>query len=312
MSSVLEPKVYGRPDAVRVFEVGPRDGLQNESAILPVSQRVELIHRLVAAGARDVEIGSFVHPKWIPQLADTEEVARQIERVEGVNYWALVPNVKGLERALASDVKHLAVFISASETHNHKNLNRSVSESLEQLKEVFAASEEHDLTIRAYISMVFGCPYEGEIPFGRVMEMTETLFELGADYISLGDTIGIGTPLQVRHHCGQIIQRFGPERIALHLHDTRGMGVTNAMVALEVGMQCFDSAVGGIGGCPYAPGAAGNLGSEDLVYLLDSLGVRSGLSIEKLSETALWLEEIAGIETPSRCSSYLHSARRDV
>lgn len=301
-----------RPKSVRIFEVGPRDGLQNESAILPVEQRVELIERLVAAGAKDIEIGSFVHPKWIPQLADTEEVAKQLKRAPDVNYWALVPNTKGLERALAVDVRHIAVFISASETHNRKNLNRSVSESLEQLREVFAACHGEQMTVRAYISMVFGCPYEGEIPFGRVMEMTQTLFELGADYISLGDTIGIGTPLQVKSYCAQMVEHFGPERIALHLHDTRGMGVTNAMMALEAGMSCFDSAVGGIGGCPYAPGAAGNLGSEDLIYLLDSLGVSSTMSLDKLSETALWLEQIAGIHTPSRCSSYLHSARRDV
>ena len=301
-----------RPAQVRVFEVGPRDGLQNESAILPVEQRVELIHRLVAAGARDIEIGSFVHPQWLPQMADTELVARHIDRHDDVNYWALVPNIRGLERALACDLSHIAVFISASDTHNRKNLNRSVAQSLDQLREVFAAAHQHHMTVRAYVSMVFGCPYEGQIPFTRVMDLTATLLDLGAHAISLGDTVGVGTPLQVQHHCAQILDAFGPERIALHLHDTRGMGVTNAMVALEVGMQCFDSSVGGIGGCPYAPGAAGNLGSEDLVYLLESLGVRSGLSLDGLSQTALWLEQVAGIHTPSRCSSYLHSARRDL
>jgi hydroxymethylglutaryl-CoA lyase len=296
----------------RVFEVGPRDGLQNESAILDVGTRVELIERLVEAGARDVEMGSFVHPKWLPQMANTDEVARQMRRAPGVRYWALVPNMRGLARAVEVGIEHIALFVSASETHNRKNLNRGVAESMEEIREVMAAAREQGMVARAYISMVFGCPYEGEISFDKVLGLGEALLEAGVSMLSLGDTTGIGMPLQVRRGCARAVERFGEERVALHLHDTRGMGVTNAMVAWEAGMRAFDSSVGGIGGCPYAPGAAGNLGSEDLVYLLDSMGIESGISLEALAQTSRWLEEVAQIKVPSRCTNYLQSARRDL
>lgn len=297
---------------VRVFEVGPRDGLQNEQAILPVSQRVELIHKLVEAGSRDIEIGSFVHPKWVPQMAASDEVARQIARHPDVNYWALVPNIRGLERALEADVTHLAFFISASETHNHKNLNRSIGDTLAEIQEMFEAARGHDIVVRAYISMVFGCPYEGEIPFERVLEIGETLRAMGVDIISLGDTIGIGTPPQMMDGGRRAVEAFGVDGVALHLHDTRGLGVTNAMVAYQAGMRLFDSSVGGIGGCPYAPGAAGNLGTEDLIYLMDSMGVETGLEVSEISEIAHWLETQAEITIPSRCTNYLQSQRKDL
>jgi hydroxymethylglutaryl-CoA lyase len=297
---------------VRIFEVGPRDGLQNESAILSVEKRAELIKKLIDAGARDIEVGSFVHPRWVPQMADTDALVRSLEPVEGVNYWSLIPNMKGMERALEVGVTHAAFFISASDTHNRKNLNKGIEESLHEFEEMFAVAKQHDLTVRAYVSMVFGCPYEGQIDFGRVMDLSGTLLEMGAAMISLGDTVGIGTPVQVRRDCARAIEAYGEERIALHLHDTRGMGVTNAMVAYDVGMRCFDSSVGGIGGCPFAPGAAGNLGTEDLLYLLDSLGVHTGMSVASLSEIALWLEESADIDIPSRCSNYLQSRRKDL
>ncbi len=297
---------------VRIFEVGPRDGLQNESAILSVEKRAELIKKLIDAGARDIEVGSFVRPRWVPQMADTDALVRSLEPVEGVNYWSLIPNMKGMERALEVGVTHAAFFISASDTHNRKNLNKGIEESLHEFEEMFAVAKQHDLTVRAYVSMVFGCPYEGQIDFGRVMDLSGTLLEMGAAMISLGDTVGIGTPVQVRRDCARAIEAYGEERIALHLHDTRGMGVTNAMVAYDVGMRCFDSSVGGIGGCPFAPGAAGNLGTEDLLYLLDSLGVNTGMSVASLSEIALWLEESADIDIPSRCSNYLQSRRKDL
>ena len=296
----------------RIFEVGPRDGLQNEQAILSVAQRVELIERLVAAGARDVEMGSFVHPKWIPQMADTDEVARVMSRHPDVNYWALVPNMRGLERAIEADISHVCLFISASDTHNKKNLNRSIEQSFEELDEVFAAANAQGMTIRAYVSMVFGCPYEGHIDPEVVKSTTGRLLDMGADHVSLGDTIGVGTPAQVRATCADWLAAFGPDALALHLHDTRGMGVTNALVALEQGMTQFDSSVGGIGGCPYAPGAAGNLGSEDLIYLLDAMGVQTGYDIDAISQTAHWLETDAGISIPSRCTNYLYSNRCDV
>lgn len=297
---------------VRIFEVGPRDGLQNESEILPVAQRVHLIERLIDAGAKDIEVGSFVHPRWVPQMAASDEVFCQLEPREDVNYWALVPNMRGLERALDVGARHLAFFISASETHNHKNLNRGISESLDELREMLTITAREGLTTRAYVSMVFGCPYEGEIEFGRVMDISATLMEMGTDMISLGDTIGIGKPLQVRRDCRRAVETFGADRIALHLHDTRGMGVTNAMVAYEVGMRCFDSSVGGIGGCPFAPGAAGNLGTEDLLYLLESLEVETPMHVGKIAEIAAWLEDEAHIDIPSRCTNYLQSQRRDL
>lgn len=299
-------------EAVRIFEVGPRDGLQNESAILPVAQRVELVNRLIDAGSKDIEVGSFVHPRWVPQMAASDDVFMQLPTREGVNYWALVPNMRGLERALDVGATHLAFFISASDTHNHKNLNCGISETLNQLKHMFAITQREGMTVRAYVSMVFGCPYEGEIDFGQVMDISATLMEMGADMISLGDTIGIGKPLQVRRDCKRAIEAFGADHIALHLHDTRGMGVTNAMVAYEAGMRCFDSSVGGIGGCPFAPGAAGNLGTEDLLYLLDSMGVDSGVDVDKISHIAGWLEEEAHIDIPSRCTNYIQSQRRDM
>jgi hydroxymethylglutaryl-CoA lyase len=297
---------------VGIFEVGPRDGLQNESAILSIEKRAELIKKLIEAGARDIEVGSFVHPRWVPQMADTDELVRSLEPVEGVNYWSLIPNMKGMERALEVGVTHAAFFISASDTHNRKNLNKGIEESLHEFEEMFTVAKEHGLTVRAYVSMVFGCPYEGQIDFGRVMDLSGTLLEMGSAMISLGDTVGIGTPMQVRRDCARAIEAYGEDRIALHLHDTRGMGVTNAMVAYDVGMRCFDSSVGGIGGCPFAPGAAGNLGTEDLLYLLDSLGVDAGMSVASLSEIALWLEESADIDIPSRCSNYLQSRRKDL
>ena len=299
-------------DPVRVFEVGPRDGLQNESAILPVTQRVEMIKRLVKAGARDIEIGSFVHPRWVPQMASSDEVFASLTQIKGVNYWALVPNQRGLERALDVGAQHVAFFISASETHNKKNLNSGVAETLKELEAMCAVASREGLVTRAYISMVFGCPYEGAVEFDRVMEIATRLREIGVAMISLGDTIGVGTPLQVREECARALKAFGPEAIALHLHDTRGLGVTNALVAYEAGMRCFDSSVGGIGGCPFAPGAAGNLGTEDLLYLLESLGAETGIDAAAISEIAGWLELEASIAIPSRCTHYLRSQRRDL
>ncbi len=300
-----------RTQAIRLFEVGPRDGLQNEDAILSVESRVELIHKLVDAGSRDIEIGSFVHPKWLPQMAASDEVARAIDRKPGVNYWGLVPNMRGLERAMRAEVSHIAVFVSASETHNHKNLNRSIEESVAGVAEILAEARPAGLTARAYISMVFGCPYEGEIDFSDVLELGDRLIDMGADVIALGDTTGVGTPLQVRRECARALERWGVERVALHLHDTRGMGVTNAMSAFDVGVRAFDSSVGGIGGCPFAPGAAGNLGTEDLLYLLESLGADAGVSLEAVSEIALWLQDVNHINVPSRCTNYLRSQRAD-
>jgi hydroxymethylglutaryl-CoA lyase len=295
-------------DNVRIFEVGPRDGLQNEDVILSVDQKVEMIHRLVDAGVRDIEIGSFVHPDWIPQLADTDEVARRIERRDDVRYWALVPNIKGLERALEAGISHIATFMSASETHNRKNVNRTIGESLRCLEESYETALREGCTVRAYVSTVFGCPYEGDVDFDRVMDIAGQLLDFGAEMISLGDTIGAGTPMQVRRECARALDTFGADRLALHLHDTQGMALTNAFVAYELGMRAFDSSVGALGGCPYAPGAAGNLGTEDLLHLFDEIGAETGIQIRDILETTRWIEETTDITNQSRYYEYcIHS-----
>ncbi|MGM0557511.1 MAG: hydroxymethylglutaryl-CoA lyase [Myxococcota bacterium] len=298
-------------DRVRIFEVGPRDGLQNEDVILSVDQKVEMIHRLVDAGARDIEIGSFVHPDWIPQLADTDEVARRIERRDDVRYWALVPNQKGLERALDAGITHVATFMSASETHNRKNVNRTIGESLRCLEESYEIALREGCTVRAYVSTVFGCPYEGDVDFDRVMDISGQLLEFGADMISLGDTIGAGTPLQVRRECARALETFGADRLALHLHDTQGMALTNAFVAYELGMRAFDSSVGALGGCPYAPGAAGNLGTEDLVHLFEEVGAQTGVELDHILETTRWIEETTDISNQSRYYQYCEHSDSD-
>jgi hydroxymethylglutaryl-CoA lyase len=285
----------------RIFEVGPRDGLQNESIILPVEQKVELIHRLTNAGLRDIEIGSMVHPKWVPQMAATDEVAQAIEKKPGVRYWALVPNMRGLDRALEVGLEHIAVFMSSSQTHNQRNVNRTIEESLEALEAVIGHAVNSGATVRAYISTVFGCPYEGAVDFERVMEIAEKLLGFGAFQISLGDTTGMGQPLQVKQGCAQIIERFGSaDAFAIHLHDTHGLGLTNAFAAYAEGFRNFDSSVGGLGGCPYAPGAPGNLGTEDLLNLLDSMGVETGVDAAAIAETSGWLSSSIGFNLSSR------------
>ena len=281
----------------RVFEVGPRDGLQNESIILPVASKLALIERLTASGLRDIEIGSFVHPRWVPQMAATDEVAAAVAGREDVRYWALVPNLKGLERAIDCGIRHVAVFMSSSETHNQRNVNRSIAESLEGLRQVIAEATADGLEVRAYISTVFGCPFEGPVDFERVVEISERLLEYGAFQISLGDTIGAGQPLQVTEGCRRIVEHFGAaDRFALHLHDTRGLGLVNAFAGYLEGFRTFDSSVGGLGGCPYAPGAPGNLSTENLLKLLHSMGVETGVDADAIRETAEWLESSVGFQ----------------
>ena len=281
-------------DVAQIFEVGPRDGLQNESIILPVSQKVALIEKLVAAGTTNVEIGSFVHPKWVPQMADTEAVARAIKRVDGVKYWGLVPNVRGLERAIEAGMKHVAVFMSSSETHNQKNVNCTIEESFVRIRETTNIALNAGVQVRAYISTVFGCPFEGEVDFDRVLSIGDTLLAMGACQISLGDTTGMGQPLQVGDGAKRALDRWGVDQVALHLHDTRGLGQTNAFAGYLEGVRNFDSSVGGLGGCPYAPGAPGNLSTENLLGLLDSMNVQTGVEMGKIRETSSWLESSIG------------------
>ena len=281
-------------ERANIFEVGPRDGLQNESVILPVEQKVALIERLVAAGVTNIEIGSFVHPRWVPQMANTDEVARTIQKKDGVRYWALVPNSKGLERAVDAGLRHVAVFMSSSETHNQKNVNRSIDESLQSIRATLQEAAPEKLEVRAYISTVFGCPYEGDVDFDRVLSIGDQLLEAGATQISLGDTTGMGQPLQVRDGSRRAVARWGTDRVALHLHDTRGLGQTNAFAGYLEGVRNFDSSVGGLGGCPYAPGAPGNLSTENLLGLMNAMHVQTGVEMLGIRETSAWLESAVG------------------
>ncbi|MFT4705528.1 MAG: hydroxymethylglutaryl-CoA lyase [Bradymonadia bacterium] len=296
-----------QPSRVTVVEVGPRDGLQNERVRLTTDQKLRMIGALADAGLKEIEVGSFVHPKWIPQMADTAEVIRRLPEREGVRYWALVPNQRGLDNSQAAGATHIAVFLSSSESHNQKNLNRSIDESLETITEVVRQARDAGQTVRGYISTVFGCPYEGQVDFGRVMEITDALLEMGVWQVSLGDTTGMGTPPQVEAALHRALERFDVDKLALHLHDTRGLGVANAMVALRAGFTTFDASVGGMGGCPYAAGASGNLGTEDLIYMLHSYGVETGVELPNLLEVSRKLEFDNGATLNSAFYRYFRS-----
>ncbi len=295
---------------ITLVEVGPRDGLQNERIRLTVEQKLTMIHGLVNAGMKHVEVGSFVHPKWIPQMANTAEVLGRLERKEGVSYWALVPNMRGLENALQAGATHIAVFVSSSETHNKKNLNRTIAESLEGIRELAATASNEGCTIRGYVSTVFGCPYEGEVDFERVLGITGSLLDLGCEQVSLGDTTGMGTPGQVHNTLTRALETYPVEKMALHLHDTRGLAVANALTALHVGFTTFDSSIGGMGGCPYAPGASGNVGTEDIVNMLHSMGRATGIDLEKLLLVSRRLERDYGATLNSAYFRYSKSAKR--
>src|SRR3989442_4786967 len=274
------------PENVRIVEVGPRDGLQNESAIVPTVKKAEFIKLLASAGLQDIEVASFVHPKWVPQLADAQELIKQLEVTPTVRYSALVPNMKGLERAIESGIRRIAVFTAASETFNRKNINMGVQESIDVFKPVVDRALKEGMSVRGYISTCFVCPYEGPITKEKVADVARALFDLGVDEVSIGDTIGAATPRDVELTAGHLLQQFPVAKLAMHFHDTFGMAVANVYQSLQMGFTTFDSSAGGLGGCPYAPGASGNLATEDLLYLLDRLGIETGVSL-KLVRRAL-------------------------
>jgi hydroxymethylglutaryl-CoA lyase len=288
------------PDSVSIYEVSPRDGLQNEAAPIPLSGKIELIRALVAAGLKRIELTSFVSPRWVPQLADADELARTLTLPPGVTVSALVPNAKGFERALSAGLKEITVFMSASETHNRKNTNKSIAESLQTFEEVVPPAKAAGLAVRAYVSTVWGCPYEGDVPLGVSLDIARRLLELGCYQVSLGDTIGVGTPLQTKAIAQAFLAEIPASRLALHLHDTRGTALANALVGLDLGIRDFDSSIAGIGGCPYAPGAAGNLATEDLVYMLSGLGVNTGVDLDLLIEAGRVAETILGRHLPGK------------
>jgi len=271
------------PKAVEIVEVGPRDGLQNEPKSLAIAAKVALIERLAAAGCPVVEAGAFVSPKWVPQMADTAEVLAALKRRPGVRYPVLVPNLKGLERALAAGVEEIAVFGAASETFTQRNINCSVAESLARFQPVCEAALAAGLRLRGYVSCVLGCPYEGAVPVERVAEVAAALHAMGCAEVSLGDTIGVGTPLKARAMLAAVAGRVPLERLAVHFHDTYGQALANILACLELGVATVDAAVAGLGGCPYAKGASGNVATEDVVYMLNGLGVETGIDLEKLA-----------------------------
>jgi hydroxymethylglutaryl-CoA lyase len=295
------------PKQVTIKEVGPRDGLQNEKTAISTEDKIAWINRLSKTGLTYIEITSFVHPKWIPQLADAMEVATRIERAPGVTYAALVPNQKGLEKALAAEVDVVAVFMSASETHNRKNINKSIEETFSVLEEVVKTAKRAGKTVRGYVSTAFGCPYEGNVSIEQVIRVSERLFTMGIDELSLGDTIGVATPKQVLELLEAVLQCFPKEKLAMHFHDTRGTALANILVSLEMGITTFDSSLGGLGGCPYAPGASGNVATDDLVYMLHGMDIATGIDVERLTAAALFIQDTIGRPLSSR---YLQTIAR--
>jgi hydroxymethylglutaryl-CoA lyase len=275
-----------------VYEVGPRDGLQNEAGTVPTPAKLELIERLALSGLRSIEVTSFVSPRWIPQLADADDLVPLLPALPGVVYGALVPNLEGYERfRAAGGLAVAAFFVSASETHNRKNVNRSVAEHLERFRPVAERARADDVRLRAYVSTVCGCPYEGKVAVGAVVALVRDLLALGADEISLGDTIGVGHPAQVRELVGAAAGVAPLERIALHCHDTYGRALANVQAGYEAGVRTFDAAIGGLGGCPYAPGASGNVATEDVVDLFEAAGLPTGVDLGRLVAASAWLED---------------------
>lgn len=287
-------------DDVSLYEVSLRDGLQNEKGVIVTSQKRLLLNALIAAGLRRIELTSFVSPKWVPQLADAETLARETVAPEGVTLSALVPNAKGLERAMGTGLHEIAVFLSASETHNRKNVNKSVARTLEVFREIVPPALAAGLRVRAYLSTVWGCPYEGPVDHARSIDIAVQLAELGCYQVSLSDTIGVGNPRQTRDIVQRALAALPAERIALHLHDTRGTALANIVVALDMGIRNLDASVAGLGGCPYAPGAAGNVATEDLVFMLDGMGMRTGVDLNKLVEAGNIAEQVVGRPLPGK------------
>ncbi|HYH32917.1 MAG TPA: hydroxymethylglutaryl-CoA lyase [Pseudonocardia sp.] len=293
--------VPGMPEHVTIYEVGARDGLQNESAVVPVEVKAEFLHRLAAAGLRVLEATSFVHPKWVPQLADAGDLLRQLVRTEGVDYPVLVPNERGLDRALESGVSHVAIFASATETFTKRNLNRTLDEQFAMFAPVVERALAEGLRVRGYVSMCFGDPWEGAVAPEQVAAVVRRLAEMGCHQLSLGDTIGTGTPGHVDAVLDACVAAGVPVRqLAVHFHDTYGQALANTLAALRRGIRTVDASAGGLGGCPYAESATGNLATEDLVWMLDGLGIGHGVDLDALVATSVWMAERLGRPSPSR------------
>ncbi|MEF3328244.1 hydroxymethylglutaryl-CoA lyase [Oceanobacillus oncorhynchi] len=298
----------GLPSNVYLKEVGPRDGLQNEQKWISTEDKVVWINMLSKTGVSEIEYSSFVHPKMISALKDAREVGKRINREKGVVYSALVPNMKGLEHALEAGIDGASVFMSASETHNLKNINKRIPETYPILTEVIKEAKNAGKIVTGYVSTVFDCPYEGRIAVEDVLSVCDQLIESGVDYLSLGDTIGTAVPTQVEKLLKGLFPYFPKDKLILHFHDTRGMAIANIMTALHMGITRFDSTIGGLGGCPYAPGAAGNVATNDVLYLLNGLGIETGINEKRIQEASIYIQNKLGKTLPSRSVAYLKNA----
>ena len=288
------------PPRVTVYEVGPRDGLQNEARQVPTGDKIAFIHALIDSGLSRIEITSFVSPKWIPQLADSAEVARGVTRKDGVILSCLVPNRRGLDAALAAGMREVAVFLSASETHNKKNVNKTIADTMRAFEEVVAPARAAGVAVRAYLSTAFGCPYEGEVDPARVVALCRDLRAMGVYQVSVSDTIGVANPAQVEDVMTRVLAEVPIDAVAVHFHDTQGTALANCVTALQLGITTIDSSIGGLGGCPYAPGAAGNLATDDLVAMLHSMGIATGIDLDKLILASRQAASFVGHDLPSK------------
>ncbi|RCK53716.1 hydroxymethylglutaryl-CoA lyase [Thalassospira profundimaris] len=288
------------PNKVKIVEVGPRDGLQNEKAMVSTATKIELIRRLGEAGLSVIEATAFVSPKWVPQMGDASDVMTGIERRDGVSYPVLTPNIKGLEAAIAAGATEVAIFGSASESFSQKNINCSIEDSLKRFRPVMTSARKNNIAVRGYVSCVLGCPYEGDIAPDKVARVARELFEMGCYEVSLGDTIGTGTPIKAQNMIAAVSEHVPVEKLAAHFHDTYGQALANLLAVMQMGIATIDSSVAGLGGCPYAQGASGNVATEDVVYMLNGLGIDSGVNLEKLVETGHWICSRVGRPSASK------------
>lgn len=295
------------PKSIRIVDVSPRDGLQNIKDAVSTDTKIELIRQLESAGVNDIEVASFVSPKWVPQMADAADVLASLDLNSATNFAVLTPNLKGFERALACGVKEIAVFSAASESFTKKNTNCSIDESLKRIEDIMRPALDNNIRIRGYVSCVLGCPYDGDIPAEKVAYVTKALMEMGCYEVSLGDTIGIGTPLKAKAMLETVLKSTPASQIGLHFHDTRGQALANLLACLEYGIASIDASVAGLGGCPYAKGASGNVSTEDVVYMLHGMGIETGINLEQLAAAGYYITQQVGITNNSRIGNVLAS-----
>lgn len=298
------------PNAIRIVEVGPRDGLQNESKRVPTGIRVALVDALTAAGLPAIEVGAFVSPSWVPQMAESDVVLREIEQRPGVRYPVLVPNIRGYDAALRAGAREVSIFAAATEAFSEANINCSIAESLDRFRPVAVAARDAGIALRGYVSCVLGCPYQGAVPVGDVVRVARQLADLGCYEISLGDTIGVGTAMQAREMVTAVAQDIGIERVAIHFHDTYGQALANVLACLDLGVRVVDASVAGLGGCPYAKGAAGNLATEDLVYMLNGIGITTGVDLDELLAAGQGISQFLGKPHTSKVAQAMAAKRK--